>query len=131
MSSDDVKSRRRQNHSFMDFVTGAPLLFIGAGATVASLGFGLYYMIKGDMKKQSQAMAGRLTFQAVTILLITATMYRHQMVKEEDERFRKEERQHRLIERNRKREEEAKRISSLENPIMVTGGSIPVVTKEE
>jgi hypothetical protein len=35
-----------------DYLSGAPLLFGGVAMTIGSLCYGLYHMVRGDMKKQ-------------------------------------------------------------------------------
>lgn len=48
------KRKGMQELTAWEYLSGAPLLFGGVAMTFASLGYGLYHMMRGDMSKQAK-----------------------------------------------------------------------------
>lgn len=48
------KKKGLQELTAFEYLSGAPLLFGGVALTFASLGYGLYQLMRGDMAKQAK-----------------------------------------------------------------------------
>jgi len=94
MSQPGEKKKGISEITAFEYLSSAPLLFGGVALTFSSLGYGLYQMVRGDMRKQMKGMSGRIGFQMATIFAIATTVG-----------YRADERQRAEIEKDRARDE--------------------------